>query len=242
MVNKTKSNNRKKTRHRSPEKKAQRFNKILEIGKQLFIEQGQKGFTMRKLAKRLDMDPNNLYNYVESKRELWIAIRKKFYEQYRDENREIIKDFNGTIVDLLLLVSEHFFEFAERDFAAFRMMHVIASPPSKKIGSIEREYKQFNFLEKTTQLIQKAINKGEIKDNNAALLSFFLFSILLGGTLVEAAMRDIDKTSDKIGRKIDERLQFGTQGFTSKNFREYLLRKIEKVLKDPDFTLDEIEY
>ena len=40
----------------------------------------------------------------------------------------------------------------------------------------EKEYKQFNFLDRTTQLIQKAINNGEIKDKNAATLSFYLFS------------------------------------------------------------------
>ncbi len=233
------SNKRKKTRHRSPEKKAQKFDNILEVGKQLFLEKGRDGFSMRGLAKRLKMDPNNLYNYVESKRELWIAIRKKFYEQYRNENREMIKNFSGSIVKLLLIISEHFFEFAEKDFAAFRMMHVIPSPPSKKVGPFEKEYKQFNFLDRTTQLIQKGIDKHEIKDNNAALLSFYLFSIILGATLVEKAMRDIENTIDKTGKEIDERLQFGTQTFTSKEFREYTLRKIQALLTNPNLMLDE---
>ncbi|MFX1445675.1 MAG: TetR/AcrR family transcriptional regulator [Promethearchaeota archaeon] len=236
------SNKTKRKRHRSPELKAQRFDHILEVGKQLFLEKGRDGFSMRGLAKRLKMDPNNLYNYVESKRELWIAIRKKFYEHYRNENREIIKDFDGSIVNLLLLISEHFFEFAEKDFAAFRMMHVIPSPPSEKVGPFEKEYKQFNFLDRTTQLIQKGIDKDEIKDNNAALLSFFLFSILLGVTLVEKAMRDNENINDKTGKEIDERLQFGTQSFTSKEFRKYTLRKIQKTLKESHLISDETEY
>jgi len=236
---KANSNKRRKKRHRSPESKAQQFDNILEVGKQLFLERGRDGFSMRRLAKRLKMDPNNLYNYVESKRELWIAIRKKFYEQYRNENREIIKNFSGSIVDLLLLISEHFFEFAENDFAAFRMMHIIPSPPSDKVGPFEKEYKQFNFLDRTTQLIQNAVDKGEIKENNTALLSFYLFSILLGTTLVEKAMRDIENTNDKSGKEVDERLQFGTQNFSSKQFREYTLRKIQELLINPDLILDE---
>ena len=236
---KANSNERKIKRHRSPELKAKQFDNILDVGKQLFLEKGRDGFSMRRLAKRLKMDPNNLYNYVESKRELWIAIRKKFYEQYRNENREIIKNFNGSIVNLLLLISEHFLQFAEKDFAAFRMMHVIPSPPSDKIGRFEKEYKQFNFLDRTTELIQKAIDNDEIKENNAALLSFYLFSILLGATLVEKAMRDIDNTNDKTGKEIDERLQFRTQSFTSNQFREYTLRKIQELLINPDLKLDE---
>ena len=119
------------------------------------------------------------------------------------------------------------------------MMHVIPSPPSEKIGPFEKEYKQFNFLDRTTQLIQKAIDKDEIKENNAALLSFYLFSILLGGTLVEKAMRDIENTNDKIGKEVDERLQFASQSFTCKQFREYTLRKIQELLINPDLLLDE---
>jgi len=239
---KSNSYDKKKTRSRSPEKKAQQFDKILEIGKQLFQEQGQDGFTLRNLAKKLNMNQNNLYNYVESKRELWIGIRKKFYEQYRNENRDIIKNFNGSTVDLLLKIFEHFFEFAEKDYAAFRMMHIIRSPPSEKVGPFEKEYKQFSYLDGTTRVIQKAIDKGEITEKNAALISFFLFSILLGTAMVEFAMRDIEKTNDKIGKKVEEFIQFGTQNFTSKEFRKYTLRKIQKGLIDPNLVLDETEY
>ncbi|MHA1659205.1 MAG: TetR/AcrR family transcriptional regulator [Promethearchaeota archaeon] len=68
-------------RARSEEKKAIKFEKILEAGKKLFLEKGSEGFSMRNLANRLGMNKNNLYNYIESKRELWIAIRNKFYNQ-----------------------------------------------------------------------------------------------------------------------------------------------------------------
>jgi AcrR family transcriptional regulator len=243
MIDEKSYNNRKKqTRSRSPEKKAQQFDEILEVGKQLFQEQGQEGFTLRGLAKKLGMSQNNLYNYVESKRELWIAIRKKFYEQYRDENREIVKGFSGSTVNLLLSIFNHFFEFAEKDYAAFRMMHIIRSPPSEKKGPFEKEYKPFSYLDGTTRVIQKAIDKGEIKEKNAALLSFFMFSLLLGATMVEYAMRDIEETNDKSGKDIEEFIQFGAQNFTSKEFRKYVLKKIQKGLIDPNLVLDESDY
>ena len=80
----------KQTRARSEDKKADQFENILEAGKQLFLEKGAQGFSMRNLAEKLDMTKNNLYNYVDSKRELWIAIRNKFYNQFREVNIEII--------------------------------------------------------------------------------------------------------------------------------------------------------
>ncbi|MEJ2277130.1 MAG: TetR/AcrR family transcriptional regulator [Candidatus Lokiarchaeota archaeon] len=214
--------NGKKTRSRSPERRD--------------------GFTLGRLARRLGMNKNNLYNYIESKRELWIAIRKKFYEQYRNENRKIIKEYGDTNIDTLLRLFAHFFEFAEKDYSAFRMMHIIPSPPSNKVGPFEKEYKQFSFLDGTTRLIQKAIDKGEIKEKNAALLSFFMFSLLLGSTMVEWAMREIEETNNKEGKKVEEYLQFGGQNFTSKEFRNYILRKIEKGFTDPNLVMNEFEY
>ncbi|MBY8984756.1 MAG: TetR/AcrR family transcriptional regulator [Candidatus Lokiarchaeota archaeon] len=243
MINKKSNNtNNKKTRSRSPEKKARQLDEILELGKQLFQEEGRDGFTLRGLSNKLDMSQNNIYNYVESKRELWIAIRKKFYEQYRNETRDIIKNFSGSTVELLLNIFEHFFEFAEKDYAAFRMMHIIRSPPSDKVGPFEREYKQFSYLDGTTKVIQKAIDEGEIKEKNASMLSFFLFSILLGTTMVEYVMRETEEINNKKEKELNEYMQFASQNFTSKEFRKYVLKKIEKGLNDPNLLLDESEY
>ncbi len=243
MVNqKTVKTNVKKTRSRSPEKKAQQFERIIEAGKQLFQEQGREGFSLRGLAKMLDMNQNNLYNYVESKRELWIAIRKKFFEQYRDENRTIVKNHDGSTVDLLLDIFEHFFKFAEADYTAFTMMHMIPSPPSDKIGPFEKQYKPFNFLDGTTRVIQKAINEQEIKENNAALLSFFIYSLILGATIVERTMRSVEETNNYKGTEAEETIQFGTQPFTSKEFRKYVLRKIQLGLTDPNLIVEEEDY
>ena len=232
----------KKTRSRGPKKKAQQFERILEEGKQLFQEVGQRGFTLTGLASNLDMNQNNFYNYVESKRELWIAIRNKFYAQYRVENRKIINESRGSNIDTLLRIFTHFFEFAENDFAAFRMMHIVRPPPSDKIGSFERDYKPFNILDGTTRLIQKAIDKGEIKEKNAAILSFFMYSLLLGATWVEKIMRDIEEGNNKNEEKIEEHTQFGNQNFTSKEFRNYILQKIQKGFIDPNLVVEEFEY
>ena len=232
----------KKSRSRSPEKKAQQFERILEAGKQLFSQKGREGFSLRGLAKMLDMNQNNVYNYVESKRELWIAIRKKFFEQYRNETREIIKNNQGSTVDLLLEVFEHFFEFAEDDFSAFTMMHIIPSPPSDKVGRFEEEYKPFNFLSGTTKVIQKAINEDEIKEKNAALLSFFIYSLVLGATMIERTMRSVEEKNNYKGTEVDEQFQFGSQPFTSIEFRKYVLRKIQLGLTDPNLIVDESDY
>jgi len=60
----------KQIRARSEDENALQFERILEAGKDLFLKKGSEGFSMRNLAEMLDMTKNNLYNYVERKREL----------------------------------------------------------------------------------------------------------------------------------------------------------------------------
>jgi hypothetical protein len=122
------------------------------------------------------------------------------------------------------------------------MMHIIPSPPSKKIGPFEEQYKPFNFLDGTTRVIQKAISEGEIKENNAALLSFFNYSLILGATIVERTMRSLEESNNNKGKEAEEVLQFGSQPFSSREFRNYILRKIQLGLTDPNLIVKEADY
>ena len=223
---------KKETRSRSPEKNAAQFERILDAGKDLFLEKGRDGFSLRGLAKILGMNQNNLYNYVESKRELWIALRNKFFKQYREENIKIIKDHKGSTTDLLMKIFTHFLEFADNDFGAFSMMHLTDSPPSDKIGPFEKEYREFNYLRGTIRVINIAINEGEIKDSNAEMLSFFTYSLILGAALVERHMRKIEQNQKYKGDLASEIVQFGRADFTRIDFRNFILEKLEQMLID----------
>lgn len=229
----TKSN-KKQTRSRSPEKKAAQFERILETGKELFLEKGKDGFSLRGLAKLLGMNQNNLYNYVESKRELWISIRNKFYKQYRDENIEIMKKHDGSTTDLLMKIFSNFLEFASKDFGAFSMMHLTESPPSDKIGPFEKEYKEFNYLRGTAKVVQNAIEAKEIKHSNPGLITFFTYSLVLGAAIVERNMRLLEQNPDFNGDYTSEISSFRQTDFNSLEFRNFVLEKLEFILRDSD--------
>ncbi len=228
------SNNsiKKQTRSRSPEKKAAQFEKILDAGKKLFLEKGKDGFSLRGLAKILGMNQNNLYNYVESKRELYIAIRNKFFKQYREENIKIIKDHKGPTKDLLMKIFNNFLEFAEKDFGAFSMMHLRESPPSNKIGPFEKEYREFNYLRGTARVVQNAIEAGEINYSNAGMLTFFTYSLILGVAMVERHMRTVEQDPKYKDDYASEILQFGEADFSRKEFRNFVLEQLEQLLKE----------
>ena len=82
----------KKTRARSKKEKEIQYQRILDEGKELFVKYGPGALSMRKLAKRLNMTQTFLYTYIQSKRELWIAIRQKYFQKYLLEINKIIND------------------------------------------------------------------------------------------------------------------------------------------------------
>ena len=212
------------TRARSKEKKDDQFERIIQAGIKLFQKKGSEGFSLRNLADELGMTKNNLYNYVSSKRELWLAIRNKFYSQYYKENRKIVEEHEGTTIDLLLELSKQYAEFAKRDYAVFRMMFATSSAPlSDKVGKIEKAYKEFRLLDGTTRTIQKAKNDGEINPKNPAMAALFLYSLLFGVNYVNMNRRE--------GNPVLENIQLSIDDISNEEFYEYVLNIVEKLLK-----------
>ena len=224
----------KQTRARSEDKKADQFERILEAGKQLFLEKGSQGFSMRNLAEMLGMTKNNLYNYVESKRELWIAIRNKFNAQFKKENLEIIKNHEGSKCDLILKLYEHYLDFADRDYDKFRMMfNVVDAPHSTKIGPIESDYREYRLLEGTKNLIQEAIDEGEITKGSASVLTLFTYSIVLGIAYMQMIRSEEVRRSHS--SPVWETMQLSQVDVSNKTFKEYTLQVLEYILKNGSF-------
>lgn len=218
----------KQTRARSEDKKAEQFERILEAGKTLFLKEGPMGFSMRNLAEMLGMTKNNLYNYIESKRELWIAIRNKFYNQFKEENLEIIKNHKGDICELVLKLFEHFLDFAERDYDKFKMMfNVVEAPHSEKVGPIEKKYREYRLLDGTTKLIQECIDKGEINGDSASLLSLVSFSFVMGVAYIE-----MNRSLETPPNKVWETIQLSRLDVSKKEFKEKTLEVLKGMFKN----------
>jgi AcrR family transcriptional regulator len=218
----------KQTRARSEDKKADQFERILESGKKLFLSKGSRGFSMRNLAEMLGMTKNNLYNYIESKRELWIAIRNRFHIQFKEENLEIMKNHKGTTCELIIKFYKHFLDFSERDYDKFKMMfNVVDAPHSDKIGPIEKTYIEFRLLDGTTRLIQEAIDKGEVKNDNASLLSMIIFSFAMGVAYIE-----MNRSLEKTPQKVWETIQLSQLDVSRDEVKESSLKIIESILKN----------
>ena len=60
----------------------QKFNQLLDHSMKLIIDHGFSGFTMRTLAKSLDITPGALYRYFPSKGHIIGALGNRILNQY----------------------------------------------------------------------------------------------------------------------------------------------------------------
>ena len=208
----------KKTRARSPKKKAEQFDRILEMGREMFIKYGTHGFSTRILAQKLGMTQPNLYNYVSSKRELWIAIRTKYYNEFYKDIRKIIREHKGTIIELLYKFAEFYLEFAATDYKRFQIMFVLSAPPSKKIGLLEKEYNPFLTTKFVLDFVQRAIDAKELVPDGSLELFYSIYSLIYGAAKVEADL--------KLRDKITEPMTGEFYALSSEEFRKFILKEL----------------
>jgi AcrR family transcriptional regulator len=210
---------KKQTRARAPEKKAEQFEKILDVGREMFVKFGSHGFSMRALAKELNMTQPNLYNYVNSKRELWIAIRKKYFKDLNEVISDIVKNHRGPYIELFMRLSEGFLEFSSVDHIRFQMMFLIPAPRSKKVGPLEAGYEPENLVKRILDLIIKAVKSlGVEVDKSTTNILYLLFATLLGAVLTEGFL--------KIHSKIGEPIAGDFYDLPPKEYRDFVLNEI----------------
>ncbi|HEY0090217.1 MAG TPA: TetR/AcrR family transcriptional regulator [Candidatus Lokiarchaeia archaeon] len=214
---------KKKSRARSQEDKDAQLEKIIDEGKKLFVTRGPYGFGMRALARRLDMSEANLYNYVESKRELWTAIRTKYFRQYRDEVDNLIKMHKGSIVDLGVKWAEYFLDFASKDYPRFQMMYLVPPPKSKEIGELEKSYEPLHLMESGLNAIKETFKIEGINETEITEFFYYMFGIFFGAANIESFLR--------IRSKILEPIKVESDILTSERFRKYALKQIKSQLE-----------
>jgi hypothetical protein len=129
-------------------------------------------------------------------------------------------------------ICRNFLEYADKDFGAHSMMHLIDTPPSDKIGPFEKAYREFNYLDGTIRVISSAIAANEIKKSDSGMISLFIYSLLLGASIVEKHMRSIEENNNNGKDRAREVQQFSHVDFSRLEFRNYILEKLNKWLTE----------
>jgi len=230
--------NMKQTRSRGTDKEKM-FEKILEVGQDLFVKNGTVG--MRALARKLDMSQPNLYNYVESKRELWIALRIKIFNEVRkmmiDLNQQKFENF----IAFCLKLVQSFLEFASEDYPRFLIWQYIPPPAMavdkntkkpKEIGPFERSFNPANFLNQGIVLIRRKAKEYNVNLENPERLIYYMTAVVLGAAKAEYELKLSQKAlKKKVVDPIYEPTLISPDILTPEDFRNHVLEEIKYTLE-----------
>jgi AcrR family transcriptional regulator len=207
---------------RTDEDKQKKFEEIIDAGRELFVKKGTYGFKTRILADKVGMSQGNLYNYVKSKRELWIAIRSEDMKIFKKRMQYLVDTHEGSYLSLFKRMMNFYLDFARNEYRRFQMMFMVPAPPSDEIGPIEKEYELINPLEVVKKALKKAIEAREIRETDIDNLAYTLYAAIHGAVAVERDLIWTDKVLEPQPRKSKNPI---------KNFREYLFEQLKKILE-----------
>jgi len=207
---------------RSEEDKLKKFQEIIDAGRELFVKKGTYGFKTRALAKKVNMTQGNIYNYVKSKRELWIAIRIEDMKNFKQRLQNIVDTHEGSYLYLFKKLMNFYLDFARNEYRRFQMMFVVPPPPSDEIGPIEEDYEIINPLDVVKKALKNAMEAREIIQTDIDYLSYTLYALIHGAVAVERDLIWTDKILEPQPKKNKDPI---------KVLREYLFEQMKKILK-----------
>jgi AcrR family transcriptional regulator len=234
------STRKKNTRARGADKEKQ-FEEILNVAKNLYVLKGKVG--MRELARKLGMSEANLYNYVESRRELWIAIRQKCLSEYQDEFNDLRNQYEKekwSFIDFCIKWIEKYLEFANIDYPRFQIMQFIPAPPHstdkngnlKEPGPFEKKYRPFRFIEQGVETFLKVAKDNNIEIEDPVALFYYIYSICVGVAKAESDLRKSQKAmSSHKAEMVYEPVLLKKDILNPQEFRKFALKEIKERLR-----------
>jgi AcrR family transcriptional regulator len=168
-----------KKRARSYEDKQKQIDRILTYGERLIHENGVKGFSMRMLANKLNMSPGNLYNYFSGELELRTAILERHMFVSKENLEQTIQTYSGSYRELLQTTLRHYLESACNDQGWFHLLFLSQIDDQKDEAILKL---QKGMLDPLKQIIEKAIENGELDQKNELYLLPFCYILILGSS------------------------------------------------------------
>jgi AcrR family transcriptional regulator len=161
---------------------------ILTAARELFVAEGYRNVSMRKIADRIEYSPAAIYSYFPSKDDIFFALAEEGF-------RKMAVHIGGAIepatdpLDRLRRGLWAFYEFSKSDQEYFELMFLDRSVPS-----ISQDFQRFEFFQATTARaesdIQACVDSGRFsKTLNPAAALHVLWVGMLGAATIRLAQR-----------------------------------------------------
>ena len=209
----------------NPFKASKRLENILKAGIEIVLEEGANSLTFRAVAEKLGMYRSNVLRYVDSKRDLWLAIRFTLYNDFIiliDDGVGKYKEMNKSYHEILLKTAKIFLDYATENYNRFQMIFLLDPPESDKIGKIEKNLDYDLVAKFFFKLVKEAVNAKELRESDAIKTYYSVVSLLVGSVRNEIALkRQMD---------ITEPLNIKSEIDSIETYRNFILEKVKEIL------------
>jgi AcrR family transcriptional regulator len=161
---------------------------ILTAARELFVTEGYRNVSMRKIAERIEYSPAAIYSYFPSKDDIFFALAEEGFRLLADQLIGALGDVPDPH-ERLRRGLWAFYEFSKSNREYFELMFVDRSVPS-----LSQDFQRFEFFHETTARaeadIKACIDRGQFsKGLNPAAALHVLWVGMLGAATIGLAQR-----------------------------------------------------
>jgi|WetSurMetagenome_2_1015567.scaffolds.fasta_scaffold271144_1 AcrR family transcriptional regulator len=150
---------------------------ILDAAMKLFLEEGYKNLTIRRLAEQIEYSPATIYLYFKDKNEIFLTLQKmafqKFYE-FQSSGQHIEDP-----LERLFIQGKAYLQFAVENPGYYELIFFMTEPKEqlKNPENYSSEMDSYEILKKN---VKAAINAGKMRSSDVDATSFALWSYVHG--------------------------------------------------------------
>jgi AcrR family transcriptional regulator len=161
---------------------------ILTAARDLFVTDGYRNVSMRKIADRIEYSPAAIYSYFPSKDDIFFALAEEGFRLLAQHLQNAI-DTVGDPLERLRRGLWAFYEFSKTNPQYFELMFIDRSVPS-----LTQDFQRFEFFQETTARaeadVRACIDRGQFSTGlNPAAALHVLWVGMLGGASIGLAQR-----------------------------------------------------
>jgi AcrR family transcriptional regulator len=193
---------------------------ILDVARDLFVTEGYRNVSIRKIAERIEYSPAALYSYFASKDDIYMALAEDGFRRLEAKINASLT--GGTPLDQVRAGWWAFYEFSKEQPAYFELMFVDRSVPKIAEGWEGFEILQ-SLMADATLWLQRAIDAGQLPPTaNPVAAMHVLWGALMGPSVLALCHRlSPGEGRDLLARDVLEAVITGLQAGSATTFQAH---------------------
>jgi AcrR family transcriptional regulator len=204
------------TKERKELEKQNRKQQILKGAKELFLAKPFGSVTIEDIAQKTELSVGTIYQYFQSKEELFVSLNISGLRRLRDLASEILSDTAISSEEKILKYKNVMYQTYTEDPVSLRaVIHVFLEDSAYTIS--QDLLKEITDLGRETQAIiasiyEEGVRQGQFEEGHSVTHSDIIWATFLGIMLWEEAKRRIDPAKDFLKATLDRAFEIFCKG------------------------------